>query len=220
LYVGNHIFHNGDTNTSIEFFQEDGVRLIAGGFARLNITTSDVVINENSQNLDFRVESQTSSHLLFTDASANRVGINQSTPAYTLDVTGTGYFSSNLTTAGDFTETSSLKYKENILPYSVNINRFDDLKPVKYTRKSDGEQDLGFIAEEMHELMPEFVGYKDGEPDSIKYSKMVTMLVGALQETRKEMQSIRNEMQELKSEIEELKKQNSWIDKIKGFFKK
>ena len=48
----------------------------------------EVVINEDQFNIDFRVESDTDTHMLFVDAGNNRVGIGTSTPASTLDVDG------------------------------------------------------------------------------------------------------------------------------------
>jgi hypothetical protein len=51
-----------------------------------------VVINEGGQDIDFRVEGfgggTTFTHLLYVDAFLQKVGINQSVPAYTFDVVG------------------------------------------------------------------------------------------------------------------------------------
>jgi len=44
------------------------------------------VINESSQNIDFRVESDGNTHALFVDAGNNRVGILNDAPAFALDV--------------------------------------------------------------------------------------------------------------------------------------
>tara|TARA_R100001460_G_scaffold74372_2_gene115487 strand:+ start:1070 stop:3214 length:2145 start_codon:yes stop_codon:yes gene_type:complete len=49
---------------------------------------SAVVINESGASVDFRVEGDTATHMLFVDGSADRVGINQSSPSHTLDVDG------------------------------------------------------------------------------------------------------------------------------------
>jgi len=51
-----------------------------------------VVVNESQSNVDFRVESDTNAHLLFADASSNRIGILRSSPNATLDVAGIGQF--------------------------------------------------------------------------------------------------------------------------------
>jgi hypothetical protein len=48
--------------------------------------TNGAVINEAGGDYDFRVEGDTKTHLLFTDASTDRVGINSSTPGYNLDM--------------------------------------------------------------------------------------------------------------------------------------
>ena len=50
--------------------------------------TGDVVLNEGGASADFRVESDTRTHMLFVDGSANRIGINNNSPAEVLDVNG------------------------------------------------------------------------------------------------------------------------------------
>ena len=47
-----------------------------------------IVVNENGNPNDFRVESDTNTHMLFVDGSANAIGINCSTPGATLAVNG------------------------------------------------------------------------------------------------------------------------------------
>ena len=57
----------------------------------LTITTaasSSVVINEDSADVDFRVESNGNTHGLFVDAGNDRVGVMTSSPGYALDVSG------------------------------------------------------------------------------------------------------------------------------------
>jgi hypothetical protein len=48
--------------------------------------TNGAVVNEVGGDYDFRVEGDTKTHLLFVDASTDRVGINSSAPVYNLDV--------------------------------------------------------------------------------------------------------------------------------------
>jgi len=52
-------------------------------------TTSQIVMNEQSLDQDFRVESNGNTHALFVDGGTNRVGILNSSPTQALDVTGT-----------------------------------------------------------------------------------------------------------------------------------
>jgi hypothetical protein len=71
------IAHDG-TNTTIGNSTGD---LVINGAAG-----SGVVFNDLGANVDFRVEGDTVSHLLFVDASADKIGINKSTPEYILDI--------------------------------------------------------------------------------------------------------------------------------------
>lgn len=78
--------------------------------ARINLKSSEAVINESGGDIDFRVESNSNSHMLFVDAGNNRVGINQSSPSYDLDVNGTLQITGTIRRAGSviFSSTGSL----------------------------------------------------------------------------------------------------------------
>ena len=54
----------------------------------LNLNHDEVVINENSNDVNFRVESDTNANMLLVDAGLNRIGIGTSSPAATVDVHG------------------------------------------------------------------------------------------------------------------------------------
>ena len=79
--------HAGDANTRINF-ATDTMALCTGGENHICLTTSGVTINESGLGNDFRVESDTNTHMLFVDGSANAIGINCSTPGATLAVNG------------------------------------------------------------------------------------------------------------------------------------
>ena len=53
---------------------------------RICITGTEVVFNEGSADIDFRVESNSNSHMLFLDAGNDRIGINTNSPAVGLDI--------------------------------------------------------------------------------------------------------------------------------------
>ena len=83
----NAIIHTGDADTCIQF-NTDSICFHAQGECQMLINTSGVVINEPGNSTDFRVESDTNTHMLFVDGSANAIGINCSTPGATLAVNG------------------------------------------------------------------------------------------------------------------------------------
>ncbi len=56
---------------------------------RCNGAVAEVVVNEgHSALVDFRVESDDNTHMLFVDGSSNTIGINDSTPTSTLSIMG------------------------------------------------------------------------------------------------------------------------------------
>ena len=70
---------------------EDGTFIIntmrAGALDQtFNITPTEVIINEDSKDVDFRVESNGNANMLFVDAGNNRVGIGEASPTDPLHV--------------------------------------------------------------------------------------------------------------------------------------
>lgn len=66
----------------------DRMKVTGGGqFSFHPVATANFIVNEDGVDSDFRVEGDTLTNLLFTDGSADKVGINQSTPAARFHVT-------------------------------------------------------------------------------------------------------------------------------------
>jgi len=61
-----------------------------GGSTRkmIDVSYNTVIINEDSNDIDFRVESNGETHMLYVDGGGNKVGIGQSAPKATLDIDG------------------------------------------------------------------------------------------------------------------------------------
>ena len=88
MAVGEYIYHKGDANTFIRF-QDDSVNLQAGGVDFITLTEAaqdEVVINESSADIDFRVESNHVENMFFVLGSDNRIGIGTNSPQHTLDI--------------------------------------------------------------------------------------------------------------------------------------
>ena len=72
---------------------EDGriaTKIMIAGTAQnvLDIKSDEIVINDDSVDLDFRVESNGDTHMLFVDGGTDRVGIGKSGPEANLHVIG------------------------------------------------------------------------------------------------------------------------------------
>ncbi len=130
------------------------------------------------------------------------VGIGTTTPYQQLSVAGgvalpgiangagTAYLCTTLASGIISTSTtacnpSSLRYKENVQTLSYGLSDILKFHPVSYDYKPEllvpGHQ-VGFVAEEMYQVIPEVVGLKDGQPDNIDYAKLTAVLTKAVQE--------------------------------------
>ena len=86
--INEYIYHNGDADTFMRF-QEDSVNFQAGGADFITLTEAaqdEVVINESSADIDFRVESNNATHMFFIDGASNRIGVGTSGPQHTIDI--------------------------------------------------------------------------------------------------------------------------------------
>jgi hypothetical protein len=90
---------------------------------------------------------------------------------------------------------SSIKVKENIEPIPYGSETIKKLNPITYTRKDEdnGNKYIGFIAEEMIEVIPEVVGLdKNGSPKGILYEEIVSVLTKSLQEVLERLDALEN----------------------------
>jgi hypothetical protein len=116
--------------------------------------------------------------------SDGNVGIGTPTPAYLLDVSGTGRFTSTVT-ATNFILSSDSRVKENILPYTSNIL---DIEYKSFNLKSDPTiSRVGVIAQEIEKDFPELV-YTNAE--GMKSVAYIDLLI-------KEIVSLKNRVKQL-----------------------
>ena len=91
------------------------------------------------------------------------------------------------------TETSSIRYKENVNPITNSLNLINQLVGVTYDRKSTKKKEAGLIAEEVDKVIPDIVSRNDdGEPEGIQYTKLTAYLIEAVKELSKEIELLKN----------------------------
>jgi hypothetical protein len=102
--------------------------------------------------------------------------------------------SSGVTVTGTLTETSSIEYKENVQPLEFNEAIYN-VNAVKYDRKDGSQKDeVGVIAEDLYEILPDLVQTKDGKPESVKYTKLTMYLLEALKKQNEEIQELKKRL--------------------------
>jgi hypothetical protein len=99
-----------------------------------------------------------------------------------------------ISVTGTVVESSSLAYKENVQPLEFNEAIYN-VNAVKYDRKDGSSKDeVGVIAEELYEVLPDLVECKDGKPDAVKYTKMTMYLLEALKKQNQEIQLLKEKL--------------------------
>ena len=122
-----------------------------------------------------------------------RLGIGTISPSEKLHVVGNGIFTAvgagtfannlNITSDGTLTtSTSDEKYKYNILPINYGLNTILQLKPVNFQWIEGEEQDLGFIAQDVADIIPEAVNTNWNSDLLMRYESIIPILTKAIQE--------------------------------------
>jgi hypothetical protein len=126
-----------------------------------------------------------SNDLLTLGGTNDRVGINQTSPQYTLDVTGNGRFTSTVT-ATNFINSSDERLKENI---EKVCNNNLDVKWKTFEFKSDkGQKRYGVIAQELEKTNPEFVREDAEGFKSVAYIDLLIAKIAELEERIQELE--------------------------------
>ena len=99
---------------------------------------------------------------------------------------------SGTVSATTITETSALRYKENVQNLE-DVSKVMQLRPVTFDWKKDQKHDIGLIAEEVAELYPELVETSE-DTTGIKYSKLTALLIKTVQEQNARIEKLENQI--------------------------
>ncbi|MCI0692015.1 tail fiber domain-containing protein [candidate division KSB1 bacterium] len=88
---------------------------------------------------------------------------------------------------------SSRRWKTNIKPIEGALDKVRRLRGVSYDWRADGKHDIGLIAEEVGEVIPEIVAYEENGEDAkgLDYSRLVALLIEAVKEQQKEIAELK-----------------------------
>ncbi len=128
------------------------------------------------------------------------VGIGTTTPANILTVE---QGSSTDPIADGWTTYSSKRWKTNIEPVEGALEKVQRLRGVSFDWKSDGRHDIGLIAEEVGEVIPEVVAYEANgtHARSVDYGRLVALLIEATKEQQKTIQQLKVQLRELQEVV-------------------
>lgn len=123
---------------------------------------------------------------------------------------------------------SSLRYKNNVKPFSFGLNLVNQLKPISFNWKDGGMADLGLGAEDVAAIEPLLINYNDkGEVEGVKYDRIGVVLLNAFKEqqtqietqqkqTNEQNQIIKQQTKKINQQETRFYKQQTEIEVLKG----
>lgn len=113
--------------------------------------------------------------------------------------TGTGTGVNIPAGTSSWVSNSDRRLKENINPITYGLNTVMAMNPSTYKYISTNKKSLGFIAQEMEEVVPEVVSENPDGYLGISYTELIPVLVKAIQEQQAVIESLENRIKILEN---------------------
>jgi len=123
------------------------------------------------------------------------VGILDSTPSYQLDVSGT------IRATGNVIAYSDVRSKENIKTIDSPLDKVLKLRGVEFNKIGKKKKEIGVIAQEIEKVLPEVVSTDDEGMKSVAYGNIVGVLIEAVKEQQKQIETLTDIVEELTKRI-------------------
>ena len=178
-------FGTGTTNPNNGTVANISNSMVMGRYNVWNITDCHLFAIGNGSSDGSRLNAFNVSH-------NGRTGLGCTSPQTRLDVNGT-------TRTTTLVETSARRYKENIVSLQDQLENIKKLEPVEFEWKETKKKDIGLIAEDVEKIYPQLVEHDDnGDVMGVKYSKITSLLVKAIQEQQEQIDQLKIEVKNLK----------------------
>ncbi len=117
--------------------------------------------------------------------------------------------------ADAWTTYSSRRWKTNIQPLTGSLDKVMKLQGVSYDQKEGGKHDIGLIAEDVGQIVPEVVAYEDNGVDakSIDYARLTALLVEAVKEQQKTIETYKMDSDKLNSTVSDLERRIAELER-------
>jgi len=189
---------------------------IATGTSPLSVTSTTTVSNLRSQYVTFGMLDNNDDYVNFrvmrnNNSSNLRDGMyigygnanSGDTRLYGGGNTGSPVTISNggaLTASGNVTANSDIRLKTNIETIPDALNKVLSLRGVVYDRIDFNERQIGVIAQEIEQVIPEVVRVGEKGIKSVAYGNIVSVLIEAIKEQQVQINELRDEIKKLKGE--------------------
>jgi endosialidase-like protein len=108
--------------------------------------------------------------------------------------------------AANFNQTSDARLKKDVSTLTSGLAIVNKLRGVRYAWKDENKSQnkIGFLAQEIEEVLPELVTTKKDGFKAVNYSEMTAVLVQAVKELSKQIEDLKEENDSLKAELSDV----------------
>jgi len=139
--------------------------------------------------------------MILSDATTARIGIGTSDPLQALHVVG------NICYTGSIGACSDVAFKKDIEPINDALDAVDHITGVKYSwrteqfpeKKFSSDRQIGLIAQEVKEVLPEAVTLQNDGYYTIDYSRLTPLLLEAIKELKKQNDDLNKRLEALEN---------------------
>lgn len=108
---------------------------------------------------------------------------------------------------GTLYSVSDRRIKENIAATTYGLNDIVKLNPVEYTLKVGNRKQIGFIAQEIKQIIPEAISGIEGDLEkgeilSVSYTSLIPVLTKAIKEQQQQLEAQQKQIQSLLKRLE------------------
>jgi len=192
----------GSGSAQVDGADDGFLRLSAGGGTNSNTQASiDLSGFSTVADMNGNITMRTGGTERLRIDNAGNVGIGTTAPTTKLYVNGD-------ITANSIAGTSDIRFKTNIRSVENALDKVKALRGVYFNwnqkafpeKEFGAEDELGFIAQEVEKVVPEIVSKDKTKEEyrSVKYDKLVALLVEAIKEQQKQIDSLSIQVKKLK----------------------
>ena len=176
----------------------------------VNTSASNGIVNATAIGAWANV-AQSNSLVLGSTATQNQsgntfVGIDVSAPSHILTVLQGGGHA----IADGWDTYSSRRWKKNIHPLPDALAKVEQLRGVSYDLKDSGKHEIGVIAEEVGQVVPEVVSFEANGKDAqgVDYSRLTALLIEAV---KQQQQQIRQQQGQIRQQEQQIRLQQGTV---------
>jgi len=93
--------------------------------------------------------------------------------------------------ATQFIENSSIRFKYNVEGLQNSLSKVLNMRGVSYKRIGTDVEEIGVIAEEVEEIIPQVVKYENGKIEGVNYSRLTAVLIESIKEQQNQIDELR-----------------------------